>query len=778
MNFKDSIKKYAWPFLLAGLSPVLLLAQGIQPVDSEPYTWKNARMVGGGFVDGIVFHPTAKNVCYCRTDMGGAYRRNPETMVWEPLLDWLSYEDMNLMGVESIALDPSNPDKVYLSCGTYTNERTPNGAILCSSDQGKTFARVNVPFKMGGNENGRGNGERMAVDPNDGKIIYLGTRLAGLWKSSDSGISWAKVESFPDVTETLPAADRNSAGGFRGPRMNQGSGIIFAIFDPKTGKKGKSTQTIYVGVSLMGRENLFVSTDGGSAWNPVEGQPTQYRPTHAVLAPDGFLYITYGTNPGPNPMRDGGVWKYDTKSGKWTDITPDKPDPENSKAFGYAAVSYDSNHPQTIIASPFGRPGSAGGEDIFRSLDGGQTWKPVIGSGGVYDWSKAPYTERTGIHWLFDIEIDPSNPGHALFTTGYGGYETFNLDDIDKGKPTKWEIMGTGIEETVALELLSPPKGAHLISAIGDYTGFVHWDLDKPAPSGGFDNPRFGNTNGLACAWDKPEIVVRVGRATNYNPGQNIGYSLDGGKTWQPTKSQPQPSSSLGHIAVSTDGKTWIWAPQSQGFGRMRQDTTLAPPMVYRTTDRGETWSACQGLVANTRVVADKIDPGKFYAMDLFNGKLFISADAGKTFLEKPLTLPNGLPQRGQSRGDSRGGQDRIYATPGYEGQLWIAAFDGLYRSADEGETFSKLAKVVQIHGFGFGKEAPGKNYPALYLIGVVDGVRGIYRSDDEGQNWVRINDDQHQWGLVLHITGDPKLYGRVYVGTHGRGTVYGDPVE
>jgi hypothetical protein len=40
----------------------------------------------------------------------------------------------------------------------------------------------------------------------------------------------------------------------------------------------------------------------------------------------------------------------------------------------------------------------------------------------------------------------------------------------------------------------------------------------------------------------------------------------------------------------------------------------------------------------------------------------------------------------------------------------------------------------------------------------------------------VRINDDQHQWGLVLQITGDPKQYGRVYVGTHGSGTIYGDP--
>jgi hypothetical protein len=155
----------------------------------------------------------------------------------------------------------------------------------------------------------------------------------------------------------------------------------------------------------------------------------------------------------------------------------------------------DAHHPKTVIASTYYRPG---GEEIFRSLDGGKTWKGIFASGGTYDFSLAPYVAKTPIHWLFDVEIDPANPDHAIFTTGYGGYETFNLTAMDSGKPTKWSVMSTGIEETVALDLLSPPKGAHLITAIGDYGGFVHWDLDKPAPEGSSIPPRFGNTTGLA----------------------------------------------------------------------------------------------------------------------------------------------------------------------------------------------------------------------------------------------------------------------------------------
>ena len=726
--------------VLSLAAATLLVAAGPRPT-SVPYVWKSVQMVGGGFVDGIVFHPTAKGVRYARTDMGGAYRWNGQTRRWEPLLDWLPYEDLNLMGVESIALDPADPNHLYLACGTYTNPTTPNGAILRSNDRGRTFQRANVPFKMGGNENGRGNGERMAVDPNDGNILYLGTRHAGLWKSTDRGANWSRVESFPEVSEP-PPGDRRS-------------GVVVVVFDPR------SRGTLYVAVSLMNQDNLFRSTDAGKTWRAVPGQPAGYRPNHAVLASDGTLYVSYGTDPGPWHMKDGAVWKFNTNTGAWTDITPEKPAPDKKREFGYGAVAVDAHNPRALIASSFHRPER---EDIFRSTDGGGTWKPVFGGGGTYDFSLAPYVAATDIHWLLDIEIDPADPNHAMFTTGYGGYETFDLTDIDAGKPTKWSVMTTGIEESVALDLLSPPKGAHLLSAIGDYGGFVHWDLDKPAPEGNYDNPHFGNTNGVACAENNPDIVVRVGRASGRRVRSAIGYSLDGGRTWQPAASTPKPGSQLGHIAVSSDGATWVWTPERSA--------------VNFTRDRGVTWAPSRGIPDNTRVIADRVNPRTFYGMALFDGKVFVSTDGAATFVAEPLNLPDGLPQRGGNRGDDRGGQDRLYATPGREGDLWLAAFHGLYHSLDAGKTFVRLGGVEQIHAFGFGKAAPGADTSALYLIGTVDGVRGIFRSNDAARRWARINDDQHQWGLLLHITGDPKQYGRVYVGTHGRGTMYGDPLK
>ncbi len=743
-----------------------------QVVKTTPYTWKNVQIVGGGFVDGVVFHPTAKGVRYARTDMGGAYRWDQASRRWQPMLDWMPYRNLNLMGIESIAVDPADANRVYLACGTYTNPHTPNGAILRSDDRGKTFQRTDVPFKFGGNEDGRGNGERLAVNPQDGRVLYLGTRHDGLWRSSDRGVTWTQVASFPEIQEAIPPMPVAVAGETPEEHYRRmpirGDGIVFVNYAPESGSAAQQgpTRTIYVGVSLMNRPNLFVSHDAGQSWQAVAGAPVQYRPERAALSTEGFLYVAYGTAPGPSRMLNGAVWKLNTHTNVWTDITPDRPVPE-TKTFGYAGISVDAEHPQTLIASSFGRPGAAGGEDIFRSTDGGAHWTTIFGSGGQYDYSLAPYVKPTPIHWLFDIEIDPLNPDHATFTTGYGGWETFDFSAADHGKPTHWSLLASGIEETVGLALDSPAAGVPLISAIGDYGGFVHADLDHPAPEGASAPPRFSNTTDVVSASLRPEVVVRVGVNAEHKPDANLSYSLNGGTTWQGSASTPAPGSRSGTLAVAADGGTWVWTPERKA--------------AYITRDRGATWATARGLPPGLRVTADAIDPEVFYAVALKEQTVYRSADGAATFAPVRFTLSDGPAGLSVSpRADERGGQDQIYAEPGRSGQLWLAAFNGLYlgtlSSTTQTVAFQRMSGVDEIHAFGLGKAAPRHADPALYLVGTVQGQPGIFRSIDDARSWTRINDDAHQWGLVLQIAGDPKQYGRVYVGTHGRGIFYGDP--
>ena len=94
----------------------------------------------------------------------------------------------------------------------------------------------------------------------------------------------------------------------------------------------------------------------------------------------------------------------------------------------------------------------------------------------------------------------------------------------------------------------------------------------------------------------------------------------------------------------------------------------------------------------------------------------------------------------------------------------------------DEAEALVAQLPPDSVVSLGFGKSAPGHATPTLYLSGKVGGQGGLFRSLDDGASWQRINDDAHQYGEVGYVTGDPRVFGRVYVGTGGRGIFRGEP--
>jgi photosystem II stability/assembly factor-like uncharacterized protein len=739
-------------FKFHGLSGLLMLGLACsalaQSTNSEllpsaPYRWRNVIMGGGGFVTGIIFHPTQKNLFYARTDVGGAYRWDDAQKKWIPLTDWLPTTDFT--GIESLALDATDTNRVYLAAGIY---RSARAAILRSDDQGRTWQQTEVPFKMGGNETGRFNGERLAVDPNDGEILFFGSRHDGLWKSSDRGVTWSNVPSFPkiDTTETPPTATRTNANRrFRGNFTPQQTGIVFVQFDSRSSSTGQPTPVIYVGVSTVGT-NFFQSVDGGRNWEPVAGQPLGLRPNHAVLAEDGMLFLTYGKQPGPTSMSDGAVWKFNPKTGAWANITPATVTEEN-QPFGYGAVSVDAKNSSNIVVTTFAHWHPH--DEIFRSTNGGVSWTRLL-ENAKWNYSSAPYTQKRTPHWMGTIQIDPLDSNHVLFTTGYGIWACGNLTDADSGRPTRWAFFDDGLEETVPLALISPPSGAHLLSGVGDIDGFRHDDVNVSPAEGNFRGPRFSNTEDLAFAGQNPAVIVRSG--SGGNAGVHAAISTDGGKSWNALASDPAESSGgAGSITISADGKIIVWTPRRAA--------------ANFSSDNGKNWTPCAGLNSGIRVVADPVNPTRFYAFDSQGGKLFVSTNGAANFSMTEATLP-------ATQGFNAG---TLSVAPDREGDLWLAMREGVFRSTNA-ETFMKLKNVQSAHSIGFGMAGRGEKFPALFLTGKINDVSGIFRSDDGGNNWTRINDDQHQYGSISHITGDPRIYGRVYFATTGRGVVYGDP--
>src|SRR5690606_10418218 len=105
-------------------------------------------------------------------------------------------------------------------------------------------------------------------------------------------------------------------------------------------------------------------------------------------------------------------------------------------------------------------------DDLYRSTDGGRTWTATFAR-SAFDHSAAPWTLDAKPHWMADVEIDPHDPERIWFVTGYGVWASRNARAFDAGGTLQWTFEQRGFEETVPLALLSPPQGAHLVSALG-----------------------------------------------------------------------------------------------------------------------------------------------------------------------------------------------------------------------------------------------------------------------------------------------------------------------
>ena len=552
-----------------------LMALTVWGVEASAQTFGNVVMGGGGYVDGIIACPGQQDLFYARTDVGGAYRWNEPTQSWIPLLDWLSPNQVSYMGVESIAVDPESPAKLYILAGTsYLNGGIT--AILRSTNYGATFAITDVTSKFKANGNGpdRQKGEPLAVDPNLGSILFCGSRANGLFKSTDSGVTWNAVSS-----------------------LNVGTGSIsFVKFDPVSGATGSATPRIFVGVFTTGT-NFLVSDDAGNTWTPLTNSPAASVPERCALASDRNLYITYGTDP------NGAIMKYNITNGTWINCSP-------AGTLTYGGISVCATNPAKLIASTYAewkqQPNNSYGDRFYVSTNAGATWNDLIGNGKfTMNANGYPYIASAAIHWAGSIEMDPFNSDRVFVGSGNGLFCTTNLNS---GITTStWKFMVKGLEETVPIDFISVPGGP-FISSVGDQGGFVNTNITVPAPG------TISQSISFAAAANRTNFVARVVA----NGG--LYYSKQLPATWTGFPSPPGGMTN-GSVAVSVDGSTVLWLSTVSGVNT-----------CYITTNLGTNWTLSTGLTFSGNPEADAVNPLKFYAYNSGDGYLYASSNGGLTF--------------------------------------------------------------------------------------------------------------------------------------------------
>jgi hypothetical protein len=762
--------------------------------------WANVKFGGGGYVPGLIFHPTVPNVLYARTDVAGAYRWDSANSKWIPITDMFGFNEGQFQGVESIALDPTDANKVYLVGGMYVNGG--NARLYKSSNQGATWTYIDLPFPAGGNNAGRAIGERLMVDPNKPSVLFYASRSQGLWKSTDSGTTWNQVTGLSAYNMT--SADIGSVG-------NSPIGIEGVVFDtavPPSGfiSSGTATQTLYVSVApdymaMAGLSfYLYKSTDGGATWTgvPIPTLVTTFTNAYtAAIKPyiphmvrdtdttaNRKFYVVFTGSTGPGAGGPAWLYSFDGSSNWSSPLKSAAPGQWTSPGFGGVSVYGTGSSTRIALGETNSWGAWAGMPVVTLSKDAGATWTEIADN-------------RSSSGWIDDVEINPFNPENVLHVYGGGVWSTSNASNATPS----WTSIVDGIEELATRTLITPPSGAsyHFVAGYWDVGTQVHTNVATKPTTNMPGNITFGNGNGADMAWSNPAYIAAIG-STNGNSGNTstVGvYSTDSGVNWTAFTTQPpfappganvdQGSSGEANIAVTAPGNL-VWAPSAFN----NNGTPSGVP--YYTINNGVTWTATNlpppsqtTVNAAYHLAADRQNPNKVYAYDSgganwtgARGKFYYSTDGGKTFTKSTDATIAGASWHQFTT-------TWLAVNPNEEGDVWLADGDNLYHSTDSGVSWTKLSNMAStpagynqygapsLYGamrVALGKPVAGSSYSAaVYLVGTVGGIAGIYRSDNAGATWTRINDDAHQWGGIGALAADNTVAGRVYLA--GRGVLY-----
>lgn len=724
---------------------------------SGSYDWKPVRVGAGGFVTGFVSHPLDPEVRYCRTDVGNAYRWDAASREWVPMIVHEGAGGLPAeiavapakIGVEAIAVDPRDKRVVLLAFPVKysADSKLPAiaGSVFRSTDGGRSFVKGDLNVVMQPNGGFRTAGECMAINPNDGNVVYFGSRKNGLWKSVNGGANWTQVTGGGAPAET------ENVVGVRFDRVDDKRLAVYAIAHGG---------------------GVFRSLDGGVTWTDVAAGSGLAKPLNSTLDARGNLYVSAGGTTK--------VWKM-TRAGAWSELSPryGGPGPRTN------TVAIDPANPDRLFAI------NSGG-CVSRSLDGGATWTALGGFlrfANTLGWLPQSVNGKVEM-WRSNAGVHFDAAGRLWLPQGNEGVLTTvpSTDNTEtRDNPLQWTIDSKGIEEFVTHDVIIPPGGGdRAVIALEDGTAFHIDDPDAfTATHANLQGQLISNGTGLAYCPDASSFVAAVTADVHHTgSGKDYsGYSIDGGKTWTPFASRP-PGAKAGSIAIGRrDGRGEgndhiVWYPLG---GR--------PP--YWSHDGGKTWTQGEGFklkengtfaemngfwngaLKQRALVADPLTADRFYLYTPWGGpnRLFRSDDGGKNW--------SAVADAGVASG---GHHAQIAANPYAKDEYWFvdgwegATTHGLWRSTDG-------AKFVQISGVdraitlavGKGRGATG----AVYFYGKLsdDPDWGIFRSEDGGLIWVRVSRyPAGQVDIPTCMAASQDTFGLIYVGLSGNTFVYGKP--
>jgi photosystem II stability/assembly factor-like uncharacterized protein len=273
----------------------------------------------------------------------------------------------------------------------------------------------------------------------------------------------------------------------------------------------------------------------------------------------------------------------------------------------------------------------------------------------------------------------------------------------------------------------------------------LHWRLIGPF--------RGGRTVAISGIPSQPNVFYM---APN-NGG--VWKTTDAGRTWNPIF-DGEPTQSIGALAIAPSDPNTIYV--GSGEGLRRPDLSVGDGM-YKSTDAGRNWYLL-GLYDAQQIASIIVDPkdpnrlfvaaqGHPYGPNTERG-VYRSLDGGRTF------------QRVLYKDENTGGMDLVFDPRNSQtifASMWASRRpvwttgggyngpgSGLYKSTDGGDTWHQLTKGLPGAGEGIGRIGPTvspSDPDRMYAWVNAKKNSGIYRSDDAGDTWQQVNNEERVYG-------------------------------
>ena len=585
--------------------------------------------------------------------------------------------------IGAITLDPKNPLTVWVGTGENNSQRSVSyGSGLYKSEDGGRSWK-NVGLKTSEHIG------RIAIDPKDSNVVYVAAQ-GPLWgPGGDRGL-FKTTDGGKTWKNIL--------------NISENTGVTDIVIDPN------DPNTIYCASYQRRRHRwtlinggpdsaLYKSTDAGAMWTKLRaGLPTAELGRIGLAISPVDSNVIYATVEAAD--RKGGIFRSSDRGGSW-----ERRNEFDTTAMYYARIVADPKDVDRIyVMNVF----------LMVSDDGGRTLRRL--------------GERNKHVDNHDIWIDPNNTDHYLVGCDGGIYESFdrgahwdfkqNLPvpqfyDIttDNAKPF-YNVYG-GTQDNFSF---GGPSRTRSASGITNADWFVTNGGD------GFRSQVDPEDPNTIYASLQHGVLVRFDKRT----GERIGI-------------QPQPGR-------GEDPPRWNWDTPFIVSPHLHTRLYMASDKLYRSDDRGDTWTVISGQLSR------ELDRDKLPVMGKVWGIDAVAKNASTAFF---------------------GNASALAESPKKDGLIYVGTDDGLLQvTEDGGKIWRKIDKFPGVPDMSYVSRVIASNYDANTAFVSFDNHQSadfkpyLLKTTDAGRTWVSLSSNLPKNGPVLAIAEDHVNPSLLFTGT------------